>query len=53
MLEKRDFWWEATPKSDVERIASHVSKALSEAGLPFLDRLADVQVLAEVLKGSG
>jgi hypothetical protein len=45
--EKQDFWWEVTPKSDIDRIASDVTRALSEVGLPFLDRHADLQVLTE------
>ncbi|MCZ7644958.1 MAG: hypothetical protein M5U26_06695 [Planctomycetota bacterium] len=47
MPEKQDYWWEVTPKSNVDRIASHVAKALSDGGLPFLDRHADFQVLTE------
>jgi hypothetical protein len=47
MPEQRDFWWEVTPKSDVDGIASHLTKALSEGGLPFLDRHANIQALTE------
>lgn len=45
--ENRDYWWEVTPETNVERVASHVKDALSDQGLPFLDRHADVQVLIE------
>lgn len=48
MPENQDFWWKVTPKSDVERIASHVTSALTDAGLPFLEEHADLQVLVEV-----
>jgi hypothetical protein len=47
MPEQLDYWWEVTPKSNVERVATHVTKALTEGGLPFLDRHADIQVLTE------
>jgi hypothetical protein len=47
---KRDHWWEITPKSDVDRVAPQVTKAVTELGLPFLDRHADFQMLASVAK---
>jgi hypothetical protein len=47
MPEGLDYWWKVTPKSDIDRIALHVTKVLSEGGLPFLERHADIQVLVE------
>jgi hypothetical protein len=47
MPAKQDYWWEVTPKSNIEAIVSHVTNALTEYGLPYLDRHADILVLTD------
>ncbi len=42
---KRDFWWTITPKRNARRIGLQVTKALSEFGLPFLERHSDLESL--------
>jgi hypothetical protein len=53
MPERRDFWWEVAPTSDVGHIASHLTQALSEGGLPFLNRHANIQALTEAAERKG
>ena len=47
MPENRDYWWGITPRSNVEEIATHVATALTEGGLPYLDRYADILALID------
>src|SRR5262249_51869663 len=48
--ERCDRWWEVTPKSNVDRVAAHVARAVSQRGLPFLDEHASVGALTQAVQ---
>jgi Domain of unknown function (DUF4304) len=47
MPEKLDHWWEVASGYGIDGIASQLSSALSDFGLPFLDRYSNLDLLVQ------
>ena len=43
-----DYWWGVTGRSDVDRIAYEVSSAIERFALPYLNRIATLEGVAEL-----
>lgn len=47
LLPRKRSWWKVTPKTKVEPVAAEIASALSEYGLPFLDKHSDLNVVIQ------
>jgi hypothetical protein len=47
MPNKRDHWWEVSPATDDDALATKLRNAVVEFGLPWLAKFADPDVAAE------
>lgn len=50
MPDRSDHWWRIAPDSDIVFLAHEVASQLKTYGLPFLDRLANVDYMLAILK---